>query len=204
MTERKKTLFSPVVTSLAGACLTMENWQQVGVTQVAFSLEALIAKPGIAVLESFRDLKHYSGWQGRIILDACIKLRASNGDVVIHSPYDGSKIQLSTLAIDALIQHLNPHEVIGLADESNPSSVWVTDKPAADAIQGKLYCESGIIDILEQQYQQQFSPIDQHCACSTCLDGYTRAYLHHLLQQTPLLAQRLLVMHNVGFMNANS
>ena len=39
----------------------------------------------------------------------------------------------------------------------------------------------------------------ENCSCETCSQGFTRAYFHHLLQHTPLLAQRFLVIHNVFF-----
>ncbi len=200
MINTKNKKFIPILTSQAGSCLTIDNWQQVGVTQAVFSLEALIAKPGIAVLQSFRDLRHYSGWPGTIVLDVRLRSITSSGNLVIRSPYDGSKIECSKTVLDDLIAHLNPDlEIEFDEDEANSAMGWISDQPAADAIKGELYSQAGNIQILDPQYRQQFIPIDANCACPTCHKGYTRAYLHHLLQQTPLLAQRLLVMHNVGF-----
>ena len=46
----------------------------------------------------------------------------------------------------------------------------------------------------------QFETIDPECTCPTCSQQFTKAYLHHLLQQTPLLCHRLLIQHNVFWM----
>ncbi|KTD65705.1 hypothetical protein [Legionella spiritensis] len=83
---------------------------------------------------------------------------------------------------------------------SNGTPLWLeTDKPAADGMKGCFYHHEGIGQILDAACQEQFQALDEQCPCLTCTDGYTRAYLHHLLMNTPLLAQRFLIRHNVGF-----
>lgn len=74
-----------------------------------------------------------------------------------------------------------------------------TDEPAKAALQGKVYSRSGSIDLTDFKTQMQFETIDSECACPTCNQQFTRAYLHHLLQHTPLLCQRFLIQHNVFY-----
>jgi queuine tRNA-ribosyltransferase len=74
-----------------------------------------------------------------------------------------------------------------------------SDKPANDATLGQVYCSDGVISLQEDEYSQQFRLIDESCTCPTCTQGFTRAYLHHLLEHTPLLCQRFLVQHNAHF-----
>ncbi|WP_115701187.1 tRNA-guanine transglycosylase [Legionella sainthelensi] len=74
-----------------------------------------------------------------------------------------------------------------------------TDEPAKAALQGKVYTQSGTIDLTDLNTQMQFEPIDIKCICPTCSQRFTRAYLHHLLQHTPLLCQRFLIQHNVFY-----
>lgn len=81
--------------------------------------------------------------------------------------------------------------ISGLLLESN--------QPAQDALEGKIYSVDGLFNLLEELFQQQFIPLSADCACSTCQQNFTRAYLHHLLQHTPLLCQRLLIQHNVHY-----
>lgn len=104
--------------------------------------------------------------------------------------------------------------------------LYASDQPARDASQGIIYQEEGILDITDPQYRMDFnllnsaSPVldpanqsrdvvvgsavealNAKCICPTCQQSFTRAYLHHLLQSTPLLCHRLLLMHNVHWIS---
>lgn len=74
-----------------------------------------------------------------------------------------------------------------------------TDEPAQAAMQGKVYSKTGTVDLMDSKTQMQFEMIDANCACPTCSQQFSRAYLHHLLQHTPLLCQRFLIQHNVFY-----
>lgn len=71
-----------------------------------------------------------------------------------------------------------------------------SDRPAQDAVCGRVYYRDGVLAIDDAAMAHEHQPIDSECPCPTCRQGLTRAYLHHLLQHTPLLAQRFLVQHN--------
>jgi queuine tRNA-ribosyltransferase len=72
-----------------------------------------------------------------------------------------------------------------------------SNRIAEDGIQGIVYTKEGSISILDASMEDDFSLISKDCGCETCSYQLTRAYLHHLLQHTPLLAQRFLIQHNV-------
>lgn len=74
-----------------------------------------------------------------------------------------------------------------------------TDEPANAAMQGIVYSKEGIVDLMNPQSRMQFTCIDKDCACPTCSQQLTRAYLHHLLRHTPLLCQRFLIQHNAYY-----
>jgi queuine tRNA-ribosyltransferase len=71
--------------------------------------------------------------------------------------------------------------------------------PAADAYHGLVYSRDGAMSLLDASYAKQPMAIDPLCCCPVCRQGFSRAYLHHLYQQAPLLCQRLLVQHNVFY-----
>ncbi len=75
--------------------------------------------------------------------------------------------------------------------------------PAHHAMQGIVYNSSGQLDLNDNLTEMQFDIIDTHCACPTCSQQFTKAYLHHLLLHTPLLCQRFLIQHNVYWSNRN-
>lgn len=74
--------------------------------------------------------------------------------------------------------------------------LYASDQPARDASQGMMYQEEGILDINAPEYRMDCNLLESKCMCPTCQQSFTRAYLHHLLQSTPLLCHRLLLMHN--------
>lgn len=56
------------------------------------------------------------------------------------------------------------------------------------------------INLLNARYREDNQPIEHDCPCITC-KTYVRAYLHHLLKAKELLAQTLITIHNITFMN---
>jgi queuine tRNA-ribosyltransferase len=74
------------------------------------------------------------------------------------------------------------------------------DEPASLGLQGVVYRSDGQLEITNPTNELDFSVIDDTCPCPTCGQGFTRAYLHHLYQHTPLLCYRLLMQHNVELM----
>jgi len=74
--------------------------------------------------------------------------------------------------------------------------------PARNGRHGKLYTWSGEgnININNEQYKDDNSPIDEECDCPVCRT-FTRAYIRHLFKAGEMLAKRLAVMHNLYFYN---
>ncbi|MBQ6052437.1 MAG: tRNA guanosine(34) transglycosylase Tgt [Clostridia bacterium] len=72
--------------------------------------------------------------------------------------------------------------------------------PSRNARHGHLFTSSGIINIINEKYSDDLSPIDAECDCPTCRN-HTRAYLRHLFKANEMLAMRLAVMHNLYFYN---
>lgn len=215
--ENIEKLIVPFATTQAGACLTWANWQEAGVRALAFEMDALLIKPGIERLMKVGKLKAWYSWTGQVILDAKTYTADKLGNYTFRSPYDGAMIQISFSALHALILQLEPDYLIPSVDFqlqmqarkmdlpatikllTNDNRLLVTDLPAADAMQGKLYVDAGRISILDHRYTEDFTPIDEGCDCPCCKQAFTRAYLHHLLMQTPLLCQRFLIQHNVHY-----
>lgn len=72
--------------------------------------------------------------------------------------------------------------------------------PARNARHGKLFTWNGSINIKNEKFSADGSPIDSNCGCSTCR-SHSRAYLRHLFKAEELLALRLAVTHNLYFYN---
>ncbi len=71
--------------------------------------------------------------------------------------------------------------------------------PTRVARHGALMTHHGRININNEKYKEDFSPIDNECDCYTCRN-YTRAYLRHLHKADELFGKSLLSIHNVRFL----
>lgn len=79
----------------------------------------------------------------------------------------------------------------------NKGAGWLeSDKPAEDALKGLVHDGQAIFSIEEASMATSFIALSAQCSCPTCSLGLTRAYLHHLYRQTPLLCYRFLMQHN--------
>ena len=72
--------------------------------------------------------------------------------------------------------------------------------PARNARHGKLFTWNGTLNLKNEKYKLDESPIDPACGCPTCRN-FSRAYLRHLFKADEILALRLSVMHNLYFYN---
>ena len=70
--------------------------------------------------------------------------------------------------------------------------------PTRNARNGHLFTSTGVLRIRNAQHKASERPIDENCACYTCLN-YTRAYLHHLDKCNEILGARLNSIHNLSF-----
>lgn len=265
----------PILTTPAGRCLTVENELKVDVNITSFYLDALLIKPGLALLSALPELSSYTGWTKPFVLNASrLPIEKDTNSFTLHSSYDGRHYHFDFEDILNLIKRLNPPMLIlpeGITEERLPS--WLqysetifsffpisnlpeafgdrdfgvyldcnqhqdqfdnlkslapkityvtgdisvedmqalpksdvvyleTNTPAADGYQGVVYHSGGALNLMDEQYAYQFELIDQTCTCPTCAQGFSRAYLHHLLLQTPLLCQRYLIQHNLHFARA--
>jgi queuine tRNA-ribosyltransferase len=72
--------------------------------------------------------------------------------------------------------------------------------PARNGRHGHLYTWDGVINIKNEKYLADDSPIDLQCSCPVCR-RYSRAYIRHLFKAEEMLSMRLAVTHNLYFYN---
>jgi len=70
--------------------------------------------------------------------------------------------------------------------------------PTRNARHGQLYTSQGIVRIKNEQYTEDFTPLDPECDCYTC-KKFTKSYLRHLFMANEILSLRLNTLHNVAF-----
>ncbi len=72
--------------------------------------------------------------------------------------------------------------------------------PSRNGRHGKLFTWSGVVNIKNEKYKYDESPIDPDCDCPVCR-RYSKAYLRHLFASGEMLAMRHGAMHNLYFYN---
>jgi len=70
--------------------------------------------------------------------------------------------------------------------------------PTRNGRHGKAFTSFGEVNVRNEQFAEDFSPLDPECDCTTCRT-YTRAYLRHLFKAEEILGMRLLTFHNLHF-----
>jgi queuine tRNA-ribosyltransferase len=63
---------------------------------------------------------------------------------------------------------------------------------------GQVYTNIGKINLMNEKFKADFTPIDTECDCYTC-KNFTRAYLSHLFRGKEMLAGTLATIHNLRF-----
>lgn len=73
--------------------------------------------------------------------------------------------------------------------------------PARNARHGTAYTWNGDVRITNKEFEASEEVLDKSCACPVCKngDGYTRAYLRHLMNVEEELGKRFMTIHNLAF-----
>jgi len=70
--------------------------------------------------------------------------------------------------------------------------------PSRQARTSAVMTQDGRVNLTNNKYQRQFSPIDETCDCYTCAN-YTAAYVSHLFRSKEMSAATLATIHNERF-----
>ena len=73
--------------------------------------------------------------------------------------------------------------------------------PTRNGRHGHLYTNHGKINLFNAKYEMDSRPIEEGCGCPVCSQGYSRAYIRHLLKAKEMLGMRFCVLHNLYFYN---
>ena len=112
--------------------------------------------------------------------------------------------------IDAVEEHMpkdKPRYLMGVGTPSNiiegvyrGVDFFDCVMPARNGRHGHLFTWRGVLNIKNEKYARDTSPVDPECNCPVCRT-YSRAYLRHLFASGEILGLRLAVAHNLYFYN---
>lgn len=70
--------------------------------------------------------------------------------------------------------------------------------PTRSGRTGQAFTRDGPLNIRNARFAEDRGPLDAECACPTC-EGWSRAYLHHLIKSGEILGAMLMTTHNIWF-----
>lgn len=72
--------------------------------------------------------------------------------------------------------------------------------PSRNARHGNVFTWKGRLNLLNEKFMADDTPIDPDCGCPVCRN-YSKAYIRHLFKAQETLGMRLAVMHSLYFYN---
>lgn len=73
--------------------------------------------------------------------------------------------------------------------------------PSRNARHGNVFTWNGKINIMNEKYKYDETPIDESCGCPACKEGFSKCYIRHLIKSNEMLGMILSVKHNLYFYN---
>lgn len=73
--------------------------------------------------------------------------------------------------------------------------------PSRNGRHGHVYTRWGKVNLFNAVNGEDANVIEDGCRCPACKNGYSRAYIRHLLKAKEMLGMRLCVLHNLYFYN---
>lgn len=72
--------------------------------------------------------------------------------------------------------------------------------PTRVARNGMAMTWTGRLVMKNSEYTSDFRPLEEDCGCYACRNGFTRAYVRHLVRAGEIFGLRLLSLHNLWFL----
>lgn len=72
--------------------------------------------------------------------------------------------------------------------------------PTRVARNGMAMTWTGRLVMKNREYTSDFRPLEEDCGCYACRNGFTRAYIRHLVRAGEIFGLRLLSLHNLWFL----
>ncbi|MDO4281050.1 MAG: tRNA guanosine(34) transglycosylase Tgt [Peptococcaceae bacterium] len=100
-----------------------------------------------------------------------------------------------------------PHYLMGVGNPDNLVQAVGYGVDMFDCVQstriarhGAFWTAKGRLNIKNQQYSKDTTPLEEGCQCYAC-QHFTKAYIRHLFKAGEMLAYRLLSIHNIYYLN---
>jgi len=70
--------------------------------------------------------------------------------------------------------------------------------PTRSARNGQAFTSSGAINIRNNKFRDDATPLDPECSCYSCVN-HTKGYISHLIRTKEILGSMLMTIHNLHY-----
>lgn len=156
---------------------------------------------GICQGGMYRDLRE---WSARSL--ACMDFPGyAVGGLSVGEPHDLMNEMLSVST--SLLPEDKPRYLMGVGTpdclvEGVARGIDMFDCvfPTRVARNGMAMVSTGRLVMKNAQFTHDHTPLEEGCGCYACRNGYTRAYIRHLVRAGEIFGLRLLSLHNLWFL----
>jgi queuine tRNA-ribosyltransferase len=123
----------------------------------------------------------------------------------IGGSFEKADMSKAVAWVNEILPEEKPRHLLGIGE---PEDLFMAVEGGCDlfdcvaatriARNGQVYTSRGKINLRNEKFTEDFSPIETKCGCDTC-KNYTKAYLHHLFKADEMLAATLAAQHNLYF-----
>jgi len=89
-----------------------------------------------------------------------------------------------------------PDDIVGAVERGIDMMDCVL--PSRSGRTAQAFTRNGVVNFRNARHQDDPRPLDAACTCPTC-QGYSRAYLHHVIRAQEIIASMLLTWHNLHY-----
>jgi len=123
-------------------------------------------------------------------------LAVGEGQEAMFATLDYAPDQLPTDKPRYLMGVGKPDDIVGAV--ARGIDMFDCVLPTRSGRNGQAFTWDGPLNIRNARFAEDTAPLDADCGCPAC-EGWSRAYLHHLIKSKEILGAMLMTQHNIYF-----
>ncbi len=125
----------------------------------------------------------------------------------IGGSFEKEDMEKAVIWVNEILPKEKPRHLLGIGEPEdlfmaveNGCDLFDCVAPTRIARNGGAYTKNGKINLLNEKFRTDLTPIDSECGCYTC-KNFTRSYVAHLFHAKEMLASTLASIHNIYFIS---
>jgi queuine tRNA-ribosyltransferase len=124
----------------------------------------------------------------------------------IGGSFDKEDMNKAVEWCNSILPKEKPRHLLGIGEPEdlfmaveNGCDLFDCVAPTRIARNGGIYTKEGKINLLNQKFREDMSPLDESCGCYAC-KNFSKSYIAHLFHAKEMLGSTLASIHNIYFL----